>query len=139
MRAPSRLILRDLRLEAVGPELEAMRAEGVGLDDVGPRLEVVLVDAAHEVGVREVQLVEAAVHEHAAGVQHRAHGAVADHDAFGRRSRNGLTDAAWALLALTKASLHPYRAASCWMSFRIPAAVTSAPAPGPVTTSGSAR
>jgi hypothetical protein len=33
----------------------------------------------------------------------------------------------------------PYVAASCWMSLRIPAAVTSAPAPGPVTTSGSVR
>ncbi len=30
-------------------------------------------------------------------------------------------------------------AARYWMSFRIPAAVTSGPAPGPITTSGSAR
>jgi len=55
-----------------------MRAEGVGLDDVRARLEVLLVDGADERRVGEVQLVEAAVHEHAAGVQHRAHGAVAD-------------------------------------------------------------
>ncbi len=32
-----------------------------------------------------------------------------------------------------------YSLASDWMSFRMPAAVTSAPAPGPETTSGSAR
>jgi hypothetical protein len=34
---------------------------------------------------------------------------------------------------------YPYVSASCWMSLRMPAAVTSAPAPGPVTTRGSAR
>ena len=38
----------------------------------------------------EVQLVEAAVHEHAAGVQHRAHGAVADDDTFRQSLQQGL-------------------------------------------------
>ena len=81
-RAPSRLIFRDLGLEAVGPELEAVGAEGVGLHHVGARVHVLLVHAAHQGRVREVQLVEAAVHEDAAGVEHRAHGAVAHHHAL---------------------------------------------------------
>ena len=89
-RAPSRLILRDLLLEAVGAELEAVGAEGVGLDDVDARLDVLLVDGAHEGGVREVQLVEAAVHEDAAGVEHRPHGAVAHDDALGDPLEEGL-------------------------------------------------
>jgi hypothetical protein len=66
----------------VGPELEAVGAEGVGLDDLGPRLHVLVVDALHERGVGQVQLVEAAVQEDAAGVQNGPHGAVADDDTF---------------------------------------------------------
>ena len=82
--------LHDLRVEAVGPELQPVRAERVGLDDVGARVDVFLVHRAHQLGVRQVELVEAAVHEHAAGVQHRAHGAVADDDAFLETARERL-------------------------------------------------
>jgi hypothetical protein len=70
--------LVDLALEAMGPELEAMRPEGVRLDQVGAGREVVLVHRANDRWVRQVQLVEAAVQEDAAAVQHRAHPAVGD-------------------------------------------------------------
>ena len=82
--------LADLGLEPVGTELEAVGPEGVRLDDVGARVQVLLVDAAHEGGVREVQLVEAAVQEDAARVEHRAHGPVAHDDALGEALEKGL-------------------------------------------------
>jgi hypothetical protein len=40
----------------------------------------VLVDLAHEIGLGEIQLVEAAIDEDAAGVQHGAHGAIGHDD-----------------------------------------------------------
>jgi len=82
--------LGDLVLEAVGAELEAVGPERVGLDDLRSRLDVLLVHALDEAGVGEVQLVEAPVHEDAAGVQHRAHGAVAHDDTFGDALLEGL-------------------------------------------------
>ena len=52
-------------------------AKGVCFNDVGPGLEVFLMDAADQVGLREVELVVAAVDENAFGIQQGAHGAVA--------------------------------------------------------------
>jgi hypothetical protein len=72
-----------LGVEPVGPELEPVGAERVGLDDVGAGLEVLVVDLADEAGVREVELVEAAVQEDPARVEHRAHGPV-EHERPGR-------------------------------------------------------
>src|ERR1700747_2784762 len=54
-------------------------AEGIGFDDLGTRLQVLVVNAANEVGLGEVQLVVATVDEHTLGVQQRAHGAVAEY------------------------------------------------------------
>ena len=59
-------------------------AEGVGLQDLRAGLDVLLVDLADQVGRREVQLVEAAVDEDAARVEHGAHGAIGHHDAAGQ-------------------------------------------------------
>ncbi len=59
-------------------------AEGVGLEDLGAGFDVLLVDLADQVGLRQVQLIEAAVDEHAAGVEHGAHGAIGHDDATGQ-------------------------------------------------------
>ena len=80
-RAPSRLMRPTCRSNPWGPSLKRCAPKVFVSSTSAPGLEVLLVDGADERGVGEVQLVEAAVHEHAAGVQHRAHGAVADHDA----------------------------------------------------------
>src|ERR1019366_644588 len=52
-------------------------AKGVCFNDVGSGLEVFLVDPADQVGLRQVELVVAAVDEDTLGIQQRAHGAVA--------------------------------------------------------------
>ena len=62
----------------------AVGAERVGLDDFSACLDVVLVDLANQIGRREIQLVETAVDEDAAGVEHGAHGAVRHQDAAGQ-------------------------------------------------------
>ncbi len=64
-----------------GRQTHPVGAERVGLDDLRARLDVVLVDAAHQVRRRKVQLVEGTVEEHAAGVQHGAHRAIGDQHA----------------------------------------------------------
>jgi hypothetical protein len=82
--SPLPVDLADVSGEAVGAELEAVGAERVGLDHLGAGRDVLLVDRPDEVGVGEVQLVEATVHEHAAGVEHRPHRPVEDHGSFGQ-------------------------------------------------------
>ena len=62
-------------------QLDAVGAEGVGLDHVRAVADVGLVDLGDEIGLREVQLVEGAIEEDALGVEHRAHRAVADEHA----------------------------------------------------------
>ena len=73
------------RVQLVGnperPELDAVGAERVRLDDIGARAHVFLMDLAHQVRLRHVQRLEALVDEHALGVQHRAHGAIAHQNA----------------------------------------------------------
>jgi hypothetical protein len=81
---PLAVDLPNLCLQAVGPQLEAVGTERVRLDDVGPRLDVLVVDLPHEAGTREVELVEAPVQEDAAGVEHGAHGPVEDDGPFGQ-------------------------------------------------------
>ena len=66
----------DLVREAEGRQTLAVRAERIGLDDLGPGADVFLVDVAHQGGEREVQLVITAVDEGAFGIEHGAHGAV---------------------------------------------------------------
>src|SRR5207237_1272368 len=64
--------------EPVDRELEAVRAEGVRLDAVGPRGDVVGVDRLDDLRLVQVEDVEAGVERHAAGIEHRAHRAVAE-------------------------------------------------------------
>jgi len=56
-------------LEAVMPQLDAVRRKGVGLDDVGSGLHVGPVNLAHQGGIRQGQLVEGAIDEHAPVVE----------------------------------------------------------------------
>ena len=58
-------------------QAKRIRAEGVCFNDLGAGLQVVLMNAADEVGLRKVQLVIAAIDENALGVQQGTHGAVA--------------------------------------------------------------
>ena len=64
--------------EPVDRELEAVRAEGVRLDAVGARGDVVGVDRLDDLRLVQVEDVEAGVERHAAGIEHRAHRAVAE-------------------------------------------------------------
>ncbi len=58
-------------------QLEAVRAEGVGLDDLRASLNIGLVHAEHRFRLGNIQLIEAALRFHRI-VQHRAHGAIGD-------------------------------------------------------------
>ena len=64
--------------KAERPQLDSVRAERIGLQDVRARPDVVLVDFRHGVGRHDVQRIEAAVDEDALCIQHRPHSAVAD-------------------------------------------------------------
>jgi hypothetical protein len=64
-------------------EFVAVGAKRVGLDDLGPRLEILAVDSQHEIGAGAVELIEAGAHRYPAGVQQGSHGAVGQ----ARRSR----------------------------------------------------
>jgi len=86
--APSASVAKsDPVAEPEGAQLHPIRAEGVGLDDVGAGLQILPVHVPHEVGIAERQRLEAAVDEDTAPVQHRPHRAIADEDALGQRSQ----------------------------------------------------
>jgi hypothetical protein len=69
-----------LVLEPVRLELVAIGSDGVGGEDLGPRGQVLGMDVAHQARIREAELVEAAVEEDPARVEHRPHRPVGDHD-----------------------------------------------------------
>ncbi len=62
--------------EPVPRERDPVRTERVGLDDIRAGGHVIGVDPAHELGLRDVELVVAARVQHAALVEQRAHRAV---------------------------------------------------------------
>ncbi len=64
--------------QAEGTQLQSRGAKRVGLDDIGAGRQVLAVYLAHEVGLRGVERLEAAVDEHTPAVQLGAHRAVAD-------------------------------------------------------------
>ena len=74
----------DLGRQAVAREAKTIRAEGIGLDDFGAGLQVILMDGKDQIRIGQVEFVVAAVDEDAAGVKHRAHGAVCEHGAAGK-------------------------------------------------------
>ena len=56
-RAPARLISRTLSAQAVPAESKAVRTESIGFNDFSASLQVLLMHAANQVGLREVQFV----------------------------------------------------------------------------------
>ncbi len=68
--------------ETEGSELDAVRAERVGLDDVRAGPHVLLVYFGDQIRLRQVQRVEALVDEDALRVQHRPHRAIANEYPF---------------------------------------------------------
>mgnify|MGYP003694734869 CR=1 FL=1 len=75
---PRRLISRTRADRPCTRQLEAVGPEGIRLDPVGARLDVLGVDALDDLGLVDVEHVEAGVERHAARVEHGAHGAVAE-------------------------------------------------------------
>ena len=72
-----------LVLEAVRGEAKRVRAEGVRLDQLGARAQIVAMDAFHQRGAREVQLVEAVLEADTTLVEEGAHRAVGEQWALG--------------------------------------------------------
>jgi hypothetical protein len=60
----------------VARQRDPVRAEGVGLDDLGAGVHVVAVHGLDQLGLADVELVVAARVQHAALVEQRAHRAV---------------------------------------------------------------
>ena len=69
--------------QSMAGQPEAVGAEGVGFEDLGAGLEVLLVDGENQAGIGEIRLVVAAVDKDAAGVEDGAHGAIGEHGAVG--------------------------------------------------------
>ena len=91
MRAPSQVDGVDLLAQAKCAQLDAIGAERVGFDDIGAGTQVFGMHAADQVGVSQVQRLEAAVDEDTLGVELRAHRAVADQHAPVNRFEKWLT------------------------------------------------
>ncbi len=86
-REPRALLVdgREPRLETERRQLDAVRPERVRLDHVGAGAHVGLMEVGDEVGLREVQLVEAAIEEDALGIEHRPRRTVGDQHALVER------------------------------------------------------
>ena len=65
--------------EAIALQTQGIGAKGIGLDDLRARLQVFLVDVAHQFRLGEIQFVVAAVDKDAASVQAGAHRPIAEH------------------------------------------------------------
>src|SRR5258706_11485362 len=72
----------DTQLETVGPE-------GIRLDGVAARRDVLRVHRLHELGLVQVEHVEAGVERDAARVEERTHRAVAEERALGQAGEEG--------------------------------------------------
>ena len=70
----------QLVLDAEAAQLDAVRAVGVGLDDLRAGAHVLLVHLEHDLRIAEIQLVVALVDEDALGVEHRPHRAIEEVD-----------------------------------------------------------
>jgi prevent-host-death family protein len=69
----------DAIRQAVAGQAEAVSAESIGLDNLGTGLKIIMMNAANQLWLRQVQLVIAAVDEDALGVEERSHGSVTEH------------------------------------------------------------
>ena len=77
--SPGQIDIADAIGQAVPRQTEAVCAEGVGFDDLSAGLQIVVVDGADELRLRQVQLVVAAVDEDAPGIEKRPHGSITEH------------------------------------------------------------
>ena len=64
--------------DTVARQTESIRSKGVGFDDFGPGLQVVVVNGTNQVGLGEIQFVIATVDEDALGVKQGSHRSVAE-------------------------------------------------------------
>ena len=80
---PGAVDLGDLVLQTVARQLEAVCAEGVGLDDVGTGLDVLAMHFTNHGGLGQVEAVEAIFKGDAALVQRGAHSAIGEQRARG--------------------------------------------------------
>ena len=86
-RTPAALISVTFVGQPVARQPDPVGPKGVGLQNLRPRLQILLVDRENQARVGEIQLVVAAVDKDAAGIKHGAHGAVGEQRAVGERSR----------------------------------------------------
>ena len=86
-RAPAKIDVANFILQPVPLQAKRISAKGIGFNDLGPGLQVFMVNAANQVGLRNIQFVIAAVDEDALGIEQRAHGAIAEHGRRFNRSR----------------------------------------------------
>ena len=76
MRAPE-IDLANFVGQAVTSQPEAICSKSIGFDDLGTSLQVFVMDAADQVGLRKIQFVIAAVDKNSLGVEPGSHRAVA--------------------------------------------------------------
>ena len=65
--------------QTVAGQAKAVGTEGIGFNDLGAGLQIVVVHASDQVGLGNVQLVIATVDENALGVEEGTHGSIAEH------------------------------------------------------------
>src|ERR1700687_1520052 len=65
--------------QTVPRQAKAVPTESVGFNNLGASLQIVVVDTADQLRLRQVQLVIAAVDEDTLGIEKRAHGSIAEH------------------------------------------------------------
>ncbi len=82
--------LPDSSFKAVPLQPDGVRAERIRLDDCRAGLQILRVHRAHQLRLRDVQLVVAAVDEDAAAVQHGAHRPIAKHRSATKQLRCGV-------------------------------------------------
>src|SRR5580704_7135319 len=71
--AHTRLIdVANLVRQTMARQAKRVATEGIGFDNLGSRLQVLVVNSANQVGLREIQFVVGTIDEDAFGVQQRA-------------------------------------------------------------------
>ncbi len=73
---PGCVDFRNFASQTVPCQPEAVGAEGVGFDDLSAGLQIFLMNREDQVRIGKIQLVVAAVDEHAAGIEYGAHSAI---------------------------------------------------------------
>ena len=66
--------------ETMGHQLCPIRSERIGFDDVSAGVDVIEMNLADKLRVRNIQFIEAAADEHAFAVEHRPHRPITHED-----------------------------------------------------------